>query len=525
MQALALIVAPVVALSLAQDNESTGFLVLAILPAVWVALRRDLVVAAVGLLVLNTSLSIGAARVLGATAELSEVQAVMLAASLGGPLRRGGHPHPGGGLRRPARERGPLPRGARRHAVPHGALHPLTVTCASPTSRPGWPRPAEPTRSSRPFAATGRRSGARWRPTAPGSITPGRWTIDGRRQWFTARLGPERLANGTIDGVVAVISDLTPAREAEAEAERERWTDPLTGLANRRRFFDLLGDRRRTARRARPGGRHARPRPLQGSERGARPRRPATRCCCTSPTGFAAPSAPTASSPASAADEFAVAVPVDDLADHGRHRRAPAHRRPHPRARRRSAHPGDLQRGRGGRQRRHAGDPRGAGRRERVGRGQGGRPEPVDACTRIATGWPGADREARLALIHQCLDRQTVVVHYQPLVDLATGQTVAVEALCRLPDPAGGLVPPGAFIPLAEEAALDVRLGALVLVPSARGPGALAEPTGGRGADDGGERHGAAAHPARLRPPGARGVRARGRVASTACASSSPRRW
>ena len=71
------------------------------------------------------------------------------------------------------------------------------------------------------------------------------WEVDGdgRRHWYTARLAPERLADGTVDGVVAVISDLTPTREAEAEAERDRWTDPLTGLVNRRRFFDLLGER------------------------------------------------------------------------------------------------------------------------------------------------------------------------------------------------------------------------------------------------------------------------------------------
>jgi sensor c-di-GMP phosphodiesterase-like protein len=32
------------------------------------------------------------------------------------------------------------------------------------------------------------------------------------------------------------------------------------------------------------------------------------------------------------------------------------------------------------------------------------------------------DRETRLALLHECIDQRTVVVHYQPLVDLQTGR-------------------------------------------------------------------------------------------------------
>jgi diguanylate cyclase (GGDEF)-like protein len=73
------------------------------------------------------------------------------------------------------------------------------------------------------------------------------------------------------------------------------------------------------------------------------------------------------------------------------------------------------------------------------------------------------DREARLALLHQCIDEHTLVVQYQPLVDLETRRIVSLEALARLPDPDGGLVPPALFIPLAEEVGLDARLGALVL--------------------------------------------------------------
>ena len=47
-----------------------------------------------------------------------------------------------------------------------------------------------------------------------------------------------------------------------------------------------------------------------------------------------------------------------------------------------------------------------------------------------------------------------LVLHYQPLVKLETGEIVGVEALVRLEDGKRGLVPPGEFIPLAERIGL-----------------------------------------------------------------------
>ena len=47
-----------------------------------------------------------------------------------------------------------------------------------------------------------------------------------------------------------------------------------------------------------------------------------------------------------------------------------------------------------------------------------------------------------------------LVLHYQPLVDLEAGTVVGVEALVRWQDGARGLVPPGDFIPLAEQIGL-----------------------------------------------------------------------
>ncbi len=55
------------------------------------------------------------------------------------------------------------------------------------------------------------------------------------------------------------------------------------------------------------------------------------------------------------------------------------------------------------------------------------------------------------------------VLHYQPRLSLATGETAGAEALIRWPHGKRGLVPPAAFIPLAERTGLITAIGGWVI--------------------------------------------------------------
>ncbi len=73
---------------------------------------------------------------------------------------------------------------------------------------------------------------------------------------------------------------------------------------------------------------------------------------------------------------------------------------------------------------------------------------------------------ARLSLenrLRRAIDRNDFVLHYQPKVDMLSGNVVGVEALLRWNDAEQGLVMPGDFIPLMEETGMIVSAGRWVI--------------------------------------------------------------
>ncbi|ROM48427.1 hypothetical protein BK649_21250 [Pseudomonas canadensis] len=76
---------------------------------------------------------------------------------------------------------------------------------------------------------------------------------------------------------------------------------------------------------------------------------------------------------------------------------------------------------------------------------------------------PDVDRRDLENALRQAVERNEFIVHYQPKVELATGQLCALEALLRWDRPGHGAVSPAVFVPVLESLGLIVAVGRWVI--------------------------------------------------------------
>jgi diguanylate cyclase (GGDEF)-like protein len=79
-----------------------------------------------------------------------------------------------------------------------------------------------------------------------------------------------------------------------------------------------------------------------------------------------------------------------------------------------------------------------------------------------------ARRLALLGDLRPCIERDELVLHYQPKIDLATRQTIGVEALIRWNHPSGRLFQPGEFMPEVERSELNIPMTEWVIAEAVR---------------------------------------------------------
>lgn len=81
---------------------------------------------------------------------------------------------------------------------------------------------------------------------------------------------------------------------------------------------------------------------------------------------------------------------------------------------------------------------------------------------------PGAHRLEIEAALHRALENDELQLHYQPQIDIRTGQIFAVEALLRWEHPSLGMISPEKFVPVAEESTLIDSIGQWILDEACR---------------------------------------------------------
>jgi diguanylate cyclase (GGDEF)-like protein len=70
--------------------------------------------------------------------------------------------------------------------------------------------------------------------------------------------------------------------------------------------------------------------------------------------------------------------------------------------------------------------------------------------------------------MREAIERKDLELHYQPIIDLRRNIVTGFEALARWQHPVRGMVPPAAFIPLAEDSGLILQLGEWALAEACR---------------------------------------------------------